>query len=318
MDRAGFYRQLAQFTDAGLGLIRALQHLETSPPNRSYRQPISRVLKELTGGFSLSESLQRVAWLPEFDIALLNAGEQSGRLEPCLRLLADYYEDRARMARQMIADLMYPVLLFHLAVFIFPFSAFFISGNWLTYLTNTVGVLLPIYFVTGLLIYAAQSSHGEMWRSWIEIFLDPFPLLGTGRRQLALSRLAAALEALLSAGVTIIEAWGLAAKASGSPALRRTVASWLPMLHAGQTPAEMVSTSRRFPELFASQYSTGEVSGKLDDTLRRLHRYYQEEGSQKIRATSRWTPRAIYMIVMLLIAWRVVKFWTGYFQSMGL
>src|SRR5438067_2533296 len=128
---------------------------------------------------------------------------------------------------------------------------------------------------------------------------------------IALSRLAAALEALLGAGVTVIEAWELAATASGSPALRRTVQAWRPLVNAGQTPAEAVSASTRFPEMFANQYNTGEVSGTLDDTLRRLHNYYQQEGSRKLHAVAQWTPRAVYFLIMMMIAVYVVRFWMG-------
>ena len=217
----------------------------------------------------------------------------------------------------MIADLAYPLVLFHLAIFIFPFAQFFTSGNWVAYLTQTFGVLVPIYLVLALMIYAAQSRHSENWRAWFEAIIRPIPVLGTARHYLALSRLAAALEALLGAGVTVIEAWELAATASGSPALRRTVLAWRPLVNAGQTPAEVVSASARFPEMFANQYNTGEVSGTLDDTLRRLHNYYQQEGSRKLHAVAQWTPRAVYFLIMMMIAVYVVRFWTGYFKQIG-
>lgn len=316
--RAEFYHQLGALTGAGLGVMPGLEQLKRHPPARSYRGPISQVLAELSHGFTLAESVRRLGrWLPEFDIALLQAGEQSGRLEACFRLLADYYRDRARMARQILTDLAYPVILFHVAIFLFPFAQFFTSGNLAVYLRQTLGILVPIYLVVALMIYAAQSRHGETWRAGLESFLGGVPVLGTARHYLALSRLAAALEALLSAGVTIIEAWDLAAAASGSPALRRVVGAWRPRLQGGQTPAEAVSASARFPELFANQYATGELSGTLDETLRRLHRYYQEEGSRKLHAVAQWTPRAIYFAVALMIAWRVVSFWSGYFKQIG-
>ena len=215
----------------------------------------------------------------------------------------------------MIGDLAYPAFLLHFAVFILPFAQFFSSGDWVTYLGQTFGALIPLYLAVGLIIFAAQSRHGERWRAWFESLLHPIPVLGTARHYLALGRLAAALEALLSAGVTIIEAWELAATASGSPALRRTVLAWRPALNGGQTPAEVVNGSNRFPELFAGQYAAGEVSGQLDDTLKRLHAYYQEEGSRKLRSVARWTPRAIYLGVMLMIAYRIVHFYTGYFNQ---
>jgi type IV pilus assembly protein PilC len=312
--RADFYYQLGQLTAAGLGLMAALEMLQRKPPARSYRKPIQRLLTDMGGGCTFTEALRRVGhWLPEFDIALLQAGEHSGRLDACFRLLADYYNDRARLARQVIADLAYPVFLFHFAILTFLVVQFFSSPNWLLSFGLAAGVF-TIYLVIALVIYATQSRHGETWRGWVEFFLHPLPILGTSRHYLALSRLAAALEALLSAGVTIIEAWELAANASGSPALRRAVLGWRPLVDGGQTPAEAISTSSRFPELFANQYATAEISGKLEDTLRRLHVYYQEEGSRKLHGLARWAPRAVYLVVALLSGAYVIHFYTGYFK----
>jgi type II secretory pathway component PulF len=315
-ERAEFYHQLGQLTAAGLGLVAGLDQLQRNPPGSSYRQPIRQVRELLAGGCTFTESLRALGrWLPDFDIALLQAGEQSGRLDACFRLLGDYYNDRARIARQMIADLAYPVFLFHFAILIFAVVKWFQSADSVTLLVQTVGVLIPIYAVVGLMVYAAQSRHGEAWRSWMERLIHPVPVLGTARRHLALARLAAALEALLSAGVTIIEAWEMAATASGSPALRRTVLAWRPLLNAGQTPAEVLSASPPFPEVFVNQYASGEISGKLEETLRRLHEYYQEDGTRKLHAVTAWTPRIIYLGIMLLIAYRIVQFYTGYFSQ---
>jgi type II secretory pathway component PulF len=255
--------------------------------------------------------------LPEFDISLLQAGEHSGRLDSCFRLLADYYTDRARLARQVIGDLAYPAFLLHFAVFVLPFAEFFKTGNWVAYAGKTFGFLLPLYAVVLLLIYAAQSRHGERWRSGMELLFNGVPVLGKARRYLALARLSASLEALLNAGVSIIEAWELAANASGSPALRRLVLGWRPLVDAGQTPAEVVRACAKFPELFSNQYTTGEISGQLDDALRRLHQYYQSEGSRKLHALAQWTPRAVYLCIMLMIAYKIIQFWLGYFKEIG-
>ena len=183
------------------------------------------------------------------------------------------------------------------------------------YLIQTLGLLVPLYALVAFLIYAAQSSHTELWRSWLERLLHPVPVLGTARHYLALARLTSSLEALLSAGINIIEAWEMAAQSSGSPALRRTVSGWRKQFENGVTPSETVNASSLFPETFASLYHTGEVSGTLDDTLRRLHRYYLEEGSRKLKALCQWFPRGVYLIIVFLIAYRIVSFWTGYFQQ---
>jgi type II secretory pathway component PulF len=312
--RAEFYHQLGQITGAGLGLVRAVEQLQRAPPARSYREPLRRLLRELAAGSTLADSLQRVGnWLPEFDVALLHAGEHSGRLEQCFRLLMEYYQERARLARELLSGLAYPVFLFHFALFILPFPELFRTGNWIAYLSQIFSVLAPIYVLVGLMVYAAQSGHGEAWRARLELMLRPVPVLGTARHYLALSRLAAALEALLNAGVTVVEAWELAAHASGSPALERTVTAWRPQLEAGRTPAEVVQASRQFPEMFANQYATGELSGTLDDTLRRLQRYYQEEASRKLQIVARWVPQTVYLFVVLMIAYKILRFYLGYF-----
>jgi type II secretory pathway component PulF len=314
--RAEFYHQLAQLTAAGVPLLKALEQLRRHPPSRAWSPALERLLQHLHAGSAVADALRADArWWPAFDHALLDAGERSGRLDDTFKLLADYYAHRALMARQFLSHLAYPALLLHLAVFIFPFARFFISGDLVAYLKQTLGVLVPVYALVALMIYAGQSRHGERWRSLVERALRWVPVLGVARRDLALSRLAAALEALLNAGVNVHEAWALAAHASASPALGRLVRSWKGPLLSGATPGELVRQSAWFPETFANLYQTGEISGKLDESLRQLQRIYQEQSARRFEELARWLPRAIYLLLVLWIAWRIVNFWTGYFQQ---
>lgn len=316
--RAELYHQLAQLTAAGLPIVNALEQLQRHPPSSAYREPLRLMRKEIASGFTFGEAVSRSGnWVSPFELALMDAGERSGRLDTSFRVLAENYSDRARMARQMVGDLAYPAFLLHFAVFILSFPALFLTGDWIAYLTRTLGVLLPVYVVIGVMVYAAQGKHGERWRSMMERLLHHIPVLGSGRRELALARLSMALEALISAGVSIIEAWELAGTVSGSPALRRAVHRWLPDVRAGQTPAECVTACGVFPDMFTNQYHSAEVSGKLEETLKRLSRYYQEEGSRKIHAVSQWTPRLIYLIIALAIAYHIVMFWMKYFEQIG-
>ena len=317
--RAELYHQLSQLTSAGIGVVPALEKIRRNPPASSFRQPLQHFLDELANGRTLSDSLQYGGWLPVFDIALIDAGERSGRLDACFRLLADYYNDRARVIKLVIAHLIYPVGLIHMAAFVFlivlPFAGSQFNANLIWLFIRAAIILAPLYLAVGLIIYAMQSKHGETWRARVESFLRLIPLLGAARHYLALSRLAVALEALISAGVNVIEAWTLAATASGSPAFRRAVAAWKPQLTAGQTPAELVHACRLFPETFANLYASGEISGKLDETLRRLYTYYQEEGTHKLNLFATWMPRLAYGIVAVIIAYKIVQFYTGYFNA---
>ena len=240
--RADAYEQLGQLTAAGVPLISALEMLERNPAAKSDRPALRHTLDHLRQGHTLSGSLPAAGrWLPSFDMALLQAGEQSGRLPECFRLLSRHYAGQAQLARDLLANLAYPVVLLHVAVFLFPFPQLFLTGDLAAYLGRTVGVLLPFYVAGFLILFALRGRHGEEWRGLMERVMGCVPWLGAARRAQALSHLASALEALINAGVGIIEAWHLAALASGSPALRRGVAGWRSALEANATPAELVA-----------------------------------------------------------------------------
>ena len=84
-----------------------------------------------------------------------------------------------------------------------------------------------------LVLDMGQARHGAVWRAWVGAAAPRVPVLGPARRNLALARLSLSLESLLTAGVSVVEAWPLAAAASGSPALQRTVGVWAPSWKAG-------------------------------------------------------------------------------------
>jgi type II secretory pathway component PulF len=314
--RGELYHQLGQMTGAGIGLLKGIEIQRRSPPAQNFRRPLSVILEHLGQGASFSDSVRHTGdWMPEFDRALLDAGERSGRLPACFQMLAEHYAERSRLAKQLLSDCAYPFFLFHFAIFIGPFPDLFLNHNLMAYLGKTFGVLIPVYAVVAVILFATRDEHGERWRSVMESLLSAVPVIGSARRNLALARLCACLEALISAGVTIVEAWDLAAAASGSPLFKREVAGLKPLILAGQTPAEAVSRSSAFPETFTHLYSTGEVTGQLDESLRRLQKMYQEEASRKLKAFSQWLPKIVYFAIVIMIAYRVISFYQGYFKK---
>jgi type IV pilus assembly protein PilC len=316
--RAELYHQLGQLTNAGIGLLKALEIQRRSPPSATFRQPLTVLLDELGQGSTFSEAVKRTGtWMPEFDGALIQAGEQSGRLPSCFQLLADHYNERSRLAKQMLSDSAYPFFLFHFAIFISPFPQLFATGQIAPYLAKTFGILIPVYAVVFVILLATRQEHGEKWRALIERLLHAVPFLGSAKRNLALARLSAALEALLSAGVNIIEAWDLAAAASGSPLIKNQVARMKPSVLAGQTPAEALATSSAFPETFVHLYATGEISGQLEESLKRMRGMFQEEASRKLSAFSKWLPKLVYFLVVIMVAWKIISFYMGYFAEVN-
>ena len=316
--RAEFYQQLGQLTTAGISLPQACGMLRDSPPDSTYRAPLTRIHSHLQSGASFHDALlQTGRWIPAYEAALLQAGERSGRLPECFKLLADHYRQRSEMLRQIAGDLAYPFFLLHAAVFILPLPGLVLKGSLPVYLFQTLSILLPIYVGAFALANAMRGERSRLWRARLEQVLGRVPVLGAARRALTLARLATALHALLNAGVTIVEAWGIAARASGSPALEDTVASWKSHLEAGNPPGPLVAASPLFPEIFANLYQTGEVSGTLDESLLKLRAYFEEEGTRKLHLLAQWMPRLVYYLIAGAIAWKVLQFWIGYYGQLG-
>jgi len=313
--RADFYHQLQQLTSAGLGIVNALEQLKKYASSYRYRKATGHLLNLIQGGSQLGESMRAIPnWLPDFDITLVEAGEQSGRLDRCFRMLGDYYVERAKVARRVVGSLLYPAFLLHLLAAVSALVLFF----WYPKIcVLPILGLVGVYVATFILIYATQNKHSEAWRAKVEFIFGMVPILGKARRHLAIGRFSAALEALISAGVSIIEAWQMAAKASGSVAIQRTINSWIPALRSGKTPGEMLQESRMFPDIFTGQYVAGEISGKLDETLERMRDYYQEDGGQKVRALSQWIPIGIYLLILIVGGGFVIWFWMTYFGKVS-
>jgi type II secretory pathway component PulF len=340
--RAAFFEQLAAMIAAGVPLTKAL---EMSGRNRSTGvspKVIQALTHHLQEGHTFTDALQMVSgqkrgtevspdrpnqtyWLSDFDIALLSAGEASGRLDVTFKLLARFYASRAKLIHDTIAGSIITIVTLHLFLLVFPIA--FLQGFVLGLINGRYEMCLPfiiekivafglLYGGGWFLAFAAQGNRGEFWRAGVEAVFKRIPFLCSAVKSLVVARLAMALNALLSAGVPVIRAWELSAVSCGSPSLKKAVFKWTPELESGVTPAEMVAQIPYFPDMFTQLYQSGEISGKQDETLARLHTYYEEEGFRKLQTFCRALMLTLYFTLAILIGIFVIRFWTGYFNTL--
>ncbi len=318
--RAELYNQLGSFVSSGVTLQVALTSVADKRSARHFSAAIHRILNYLQMGDTFAQALHKEPGIiPEFDRSLLEAGENSGRLDECFRMLGDYYADTAALMGKTLWAMAYPFFILHLAVIIFPTSTLvgLINGEVTTFLVQKGMALGVIYGLIVFLMYSLSNQRTMVWRSAMEKILGFVPLLGTARKYLALARLSASLGALLSAGVGTVEAWALAGRSCGSETLRRVTKKFGPKIENGETPSSLVSASWAFPDLFASAYEAGEVSGKLDDCLQRIYRNYKEEASSKLRQFSFWLPNLFFLFIAIGVAYFIITFYMEHFQGLG-
>ena len=318
--RAEFYFQLNAMIRAGLPLIKSLENLERKPPGLGYARPIRKILDHLQQGNSFTSALQTIGnWMSPFDKALLDAGEKSGRLDECFKMLADYYEATTKRIRQVIGRMMYPVGLLHFALLIFPLDklrGMILDGDVNAFLMQKVGTFIPAYLICFALLVLLQSKRFSFWRSAIEFILGVTPHWRCPQSSPSAGSLPP--WRLINAGVNIIDSWEMAAEASGSPRIQRAVGKWRPHIESGAcTPGDMLQTTRAFPDVFASIYKTGELSGQLDDSLTRLREYYHQESERKMDVFTKTLITIVVMGVMLTVAYFIISFYSEHFKGIG-
>jgi len=321
-EQGEFYHQLASMTKSGVTIIQSIGLLRKNPPSRKLKHVAEQIMQSLIRGSTFTEALQTTGrQVPEFDVALIEAGEASGRLDQCFKLLADFYDDRGRLASKIISELVYPIFLFHFALLIFPTSLladFIWYGKTAKFVIAKLAVLVPTYAVVIGVLWSLQSERSKTWRAFLENLFSKIPVIGKTQQYISLARLSAALEALINAGVMIIEAWTLAARASGSQRIMRAVEKARPQLERGELPSEAIQREPSiYPDLFMGSYRTGEVSGQLDEALRRLYQYYLEAATTGLHRIANLLPKLIYMGVMIGVAYQIVQFYSGYFGEIN-
>jgi len=319
-NRGEFYFQMASQVEAGIPIVVALSNQLSNPLSPSFVRPIETLIGHIEQGGGVADSLDAIGdWLPTFDRALIRAGEDSGRLDQCFRVLAEYYRERAELSKRVISFAIYPILVVHVAIIVFPPQALvaLIQGDPIAFLVQKAMILGFLYAAALLALYVVQREGGRRWQSLAERVFHRVPMLGSARRNLAFSRLTLSLESLISAGVGIVQAWPTAARACGSPAIERAVEKSMPKMEHGWMPSDAIREHRIFPTHFTGLYQTGEQSGRMDETLRRMHAHYQEEGFRKMKAFAFWAPNIAYGVVALAVAWHILKFFMEYFKTLS-
>lgn len=317
---AELYEQWSTLLASGMPMLRALAILRRSRFARRYRGILERVGARLDQGESLPEALAPESRaFPRLDLVLLRAGDRSGRLEVCLKELSVHYRRRATWLRQTLGACAYPVLVLGVALIVFPVDLWVTvvtKGDWTPLLSQKLRVLA---WTGGGVAAAIMLAAARPRRTWIQGIAERLaswvPLLGAALHERALARLTLALEALLNAGTGTVEAWPVAAEASGSIRLQSAIRRRHASLESGHPVSETLASSRLFPDLFTDAYQIGETSGKMEDTLRRLQSHYDESASHKLNQLAFWVPRLLYLGMLVYVALNVIGFWKGYWAQ---
>ena len=300
---ATFHEQLAVTLNAGLSISQAVQ-LAGDTAGGELRAQGRLWSAGCAAGRGLAEQLA-AAQQPGFDVALVKAGETSGRLTEMCRDLAGHYRHRIALRTLVIGRLVYPVMLIHVTLLALGIVLTFMSG-WSPWIILGLPILL---WLSAAGAWFGLRMLGDQTRAHLALS-GPFAPLTL---PLVAANTCTVLRAALSAGLLMPDALELTAGACGNQVLGKRLTeaggnlrhNRIDSLAAGMAQAGL-------PAIVVDLTTSGERSGKLDETLGQAATLMRESFRLRAEWTARITCGIIYAGAMLGAASVVFLFWMSY------
>jgi type II secretory pathway component PulF len=287
---AQLFHRLATGYHAGLDL-RSLWQRESKSISPGLSRCAKTVLARMAEGDSLSEAMSHTGgYFTPLTIAVVRAGESSGRLEQSFRRLADHFSTWRRFRRDILVSMAWPM--FELGMAILIIGALILLMGWAASRANQDGIdwfgwgwgtadYFRLYVATicflacvigGLYLATRQGWLGALPGQFARFV----PIVGTIVHNLSLARLSWALGAALGAGMNAAESVRIGISASQDRRLMEVEPRISRLIEENESIYESLAQTARLPDEFLTFVSNGELAGELPESLDRLAVLYQE------------------------------------------
>jgi type IV pilus assembly protein PilC len=334
-DLANLTRQLAVLLGAGLPLLQALQMLSRSQAQPAVQQLLAQLHADLEQGLSLAAAMRRQRPIfSERYLALVEAGELSGRLEQLLERLARHLEQTEALTRQLRAALLYPAVVLAVAaavltlimVTVVPafestFASFGAPLPWATqwviagsrWLLQWGPALLLGLLVLGLAARQAWARSPQLVQRLDAAVLE-LPLWGAMLRQAAQVRWSRTLATLLGAGLPLAEALQAVRGASGYLAYAQATQQVRDEVLRGSSLHAALAPSLLFSPLLRQMCAVGEAAGTLEQLLEKAAEFQESELAERLERLTRLIEPATIVVMGMLVGGLVLALYLPVFQ----
>lgn len=282
-------RQFSTLVRAGLTIEESLNALIEQTERARTRAVLAGVRARVLEGQSLARALAAFSdEFPDLYRHMVDAGEQSGRLDLVLERLADYTEHRQALQQKVSLAFVYPALVTIVAVAVVAGLLVYVVPQVTRVFLNT-GQTLP--FITRALMATSDfvRAGGVWWfvglgavtigargllrephlkRRWHEVILR-LPLVGRLVRGLNAARFTSTLSILTGSGIPLLSALQYGVHVVSNLPMRAAVDEALRQVREGGSLSRALGKSKVFPPMVIHLIASGESSGTLDTMLGR-------------------------------------------------
>lgn len=302
-DIVNFTRQLTTMVVAGLSIPDSLNILHKQTPNALFAHVLSDIERAIVGGGNFGDALSKYPqYFSPIYISLIRAGEASGKLDKVLEQLADTLEGQREFRGKVIGALIYPIIIVVGMVAVVAVMMVVVMPK-LTDLYKDFGIELPfttklliafsnfiIHFWWIVILVVAGAIYGfSRWKKTevgsyvLDSLLLKIPLFGELQKKTILVEFTRILAMLLSAGIHILDALKILKGSLNNVLFRNAIDDISKRVEKGFQLADTFASHKEFPPIVSQMLKVGEETGKIDETLLKLSKYFQTETEQTVK-----------------------------------
>ncbi len=334
-DIAVFSRQLATMMQAGVPLVQGFDIVAGGQNNPRMKDMLVDIKNNIESGSSLSESLAKhPVQFDELYVNLVAAGEQAGVLDTLLDEIATYKERIEEIKSKIKKALFYPAAVVGVAIivslvlliYVVPqfevifqdagadlpaFTAGIISlSEWL----QADGWILGIVFggTIGGIIFAKKRS--KAFAHFLDRVVLKIPVIGEIMHNSAIARFSRTLSTTFAAGVPLVDALETVSGATGNQVYGNAVKQIREDVSVGHQLQLAMRQVDLFPHMVVQMTAIGEEAGALDQMLKKVAEFYENEVNQAVDALSSLLEPIIMVIIGGLVGSLVVGMYLPIFK----
>lgn len=287
-DTVWFFRTLRTLLGSAVPIESAVATMRDLAPNARLKRACADVREKLRAGKSMAEAVAGAPGLADAgSLALLRAGQESGRLDHIIGLIDSSIASRERVRRVVTSRLMYPsilmvcaaIALWFLATFVIPRFAQTLQAQGaklpLSTSVTLIGAQIAVWAVPALLIAAAafwmarRQLVGPSARAALSRLALRTPVVGAlvwhGQAMVICETLATMLEG----GADVLAGLGQAQEVVASPVIADRLAAARQQVREGVDIGDAFARNAVLPPLVSATLQVGVKGGDLVGGLRR-------------------------------------------------
>jgi type IV pilus assembly protein PilC len=322
-DVIDFSRQLAAFLESGSSLHTSLDMLSEQAAKPAVKAVLRGINERLEQGLSFSDAVREYPQVfPDSYWQVIQSGEKTGELGNGLRQIADYLENRAKIADKIKRALAYPVFVICLGIGVIvlmvttvlpPILKLFASYNTPLPPTTMIAISLlhfftayKLYLLLGVLLIIlggllfARTAGGKLI---IDRLMLRLPLIGPFVSAHNLGIFCRTSSMLIKAGLPLPEVMDVAIQSGGrNRVINKTLTTLKHRLMQGEGLAQPMAEDKVFPAMMVRMTAVGEQTGTLESSLATLASFYEEKAHKRIQSLVGMIEPALTIAIGLGIA----------------